>query len=259
MFSRCWQVGSPAGGELLYILVVTVAATAVAGLAYWAARRLAYRLLSGVVDRRLLGLLEPVFAVLAASLFLAVTANVYGFPLLALVALSALIIGSLALLVGFRHVIEEYFTGLVLVKAFGLKVGDYVEFEDARGYVVALGDTALVVRNPHRDLVYIPYTRLARSHFKRLKAGEGHEIKVHVHAPHGPGLARVREEASRIAGSLGVENARVDVESIGEDGVLLAVRGVIRDPRREEEIRYAILDHVYSAINPTSQTREDGG
>jgi small-conductance mechanosensitive channel len=252
-------VGSPAGGELLYILVVTVAATAVAGLAYWAARKLAYRLLSGVVDRRLLGLLEPVFLVLAASLFLAITAHVYGFLLLALVALSALIIGSLALLVGFRHVIEEYFTGLVLVKAFGLKVGDYVEFEDARGYIVALGDTALVVRNPHRDLVYIPYTRLARSHFKRLKAGEGHEIKVHVHAPHGPGLARIREEASRIAGSLGVENVRVDVESMGEDGVLLAVRGVIRDPRREEEVRYAILDHVYSAINPSPQTREGGG
>jgi hypothetical protein len=244
---------------LLYILAVTVVAVAVAGLAYWAARRLAYRLLSGFVDRRLLGLLEPVFAVLAASLFLAMAAHAYGFPLLALVALSVLIIGSSALLVGFRHVIEEYFTGLVLVKAFGLKVGDYVEFENARGYIVALGDTALVVRNPHRDLVYIPYTRLARSHFKRLKAGEGHEIKVHVHAPHGPGLAKVREEASRIAGSLGVENVRVDVESIGEDGVLLAVRGVIRDPRREEEVRYAILDHIYSAINPSPQTREDGG
>jgi small-conductance mechanosensitive channel len=252
-------VDLPAGGELLYILVVTVVAAAVAGLAYWAARRLAYRLLSGFVDGRLLKLLEPVFAVLAASLFLAVTAHVYGFPLLALVALSALIIGSSALLVGFRHVIEEYFTGLVLVKTHNLRVGDYVELENAGGYIVALGDTALVVRNPHRDLVYIPYTRLARSHFKRLKAGEGHEIKVHVHAPHGPGLAKVREEASRIAGSLGVENVRVDVESIGEDGVLLAVRGVIRDPRREEEVRYAILDHIYSAINPSPQTREGGG
>jgi small-conductance mechanosensitive channel len=244
---------------LLYALAVTVAAVAVAGLAYWAARRLAYRLLSGVVDRRLLRLLEPVFAILATSLFLAVTAHVYGFPLLALVALTVLAMGSSALLVGFRHVIEEYFTGLVLVKAYGLRVGDYVEFDDARGYIVALGGTALVVRNPHRDLVYVPYTRLARSGFKRLTAGEGHEIRVHVHAPHGPGLARIREEASRIAGSLGVENVRVDVESIGEDGVLLAIRGVIRDPRREEEIRYAILDHVYSTINPSPQTREDGG
>ena len=252
-------MGSPAGGELLYILAATVVATAVAGLAYWAARRLAYRLLSGVVDRRLLRLLEPVFLILAASLFLAITAHVYGFPLLALVALSVLIIGSSALLVGFRHVVEEYFTGLVLVKTYNLRVGDYVELENARGYIVALGDTALVVRNPHRDLVYIPYTRLARSHFKRLKAGEGHEIKVHVHAPHGPGLARIREEAARIAGALGVENARVDVESIGEDGVLLAVRGVIRDPRREEEIRYAILDHVYSAVNPSPRAREGEG
>ena len=249
----------PAGGGLPYVLAVTVVAVAVAGLAYWAARRLAYRLLSGVADRRLFRLLELVFAILAASLFLAVASHAYGFPLLALVALSVFTIGSLVLLVGFRHVIEEYFTGLVLVKAYGLRAGDYVEFENTRGYIVALGDTALVVRNPHRDLVYIPYTRLARSHFKRLAAGEGHEIRVHVHAPHGPSLARIREEAARIAGSLGVENVRVDVESIGGDGVLLAIRGVVRDPRREEEVRYAILDHVYSAIDPTPQTREDGG
>ncbi len=246
------------GGGLLYTLAVTAVAMAAAGLAYWAARRLVYRLLSGVADARLLRLAELVAIATSASLFLAVASHAYGFPLLALVALSALAIGSLALLVGFRHVIEEYFTGLVLVKTHKLRVGDYVEFENTRGYIVALGDTALVVRNPHRDLVYIPYTRLARSGFKRVSTGEGHEIRVHVHAPHGPGLAKIREEALRIAGSLGVENVRVDVESIGEDGVLLAVRGVIRDPRREEEIKYAILDSIYSAINPSLQTREDG-
>ena len=246
------------GGGLPYALAVTVVAVAVAGLAYWAARRLAYRLLSGVADVRLFKLAELVAIAVSASLFLAVASHAYGFPLLALVALTLLIVGLLTLLAGLRHFIEEYLTGLVLVKTYKLRVGDYVEFENTRGYIVALGDTALVVRNPHRDLVYVPYTRLARSGFKRLTAGEGHEIRVHVHAPHGPSLARIREEAARIAGSLGVENVRVDVESIGEDGVLLAIRGVIRDPRREEEIKYAILDHIYSTINPSPQTREDG-
>jgi small-conductance mechanosensitive channel len=246
------------GGDLPYALVATAVAAAVAGLAYWAARRLTYRLLSGVVDVRLLKLAELVLIVASASLFLAVASHAYGFPLLALVALTLLIVGLLTLLTGLRHFIEEYLTGLVLVKTYKLRVGDYVEFGNTRGYIVALGDTALVVRNPHRDLVYVPYTRLARSGFKRLAAGEGHEIRVHVHAPHDPSLARIREEAARIAGSLGVENVRVDVESIGEDGVLLAVRGVIRDPRREEEIKYAILDHIYSAINPSPQTQEDG-
>lgn len=247
------------GDGLLYVLAVTAATAAAAGLAYWAARRLAYRLLSGVADVRLLKLAELVLIAMSASLFLAVASHAYGFPLLGLATLVVLTVGLLALLVGLRHPIEEYLTGLVLVKARGLRVGEYVEFEDIRGCIVALGDTALVVRDPLRDLVYVPYTRLARSGFKRVSAGEGHEIRVHVHAPHGPGLAKIREEASRIAGSLGVENVRVDVESIGEDGVLLAVRAVIRDPRREEEIRYAILDHVYSAINPSPQTREDGG
>jgi hypothetical protein len=61
-------------------------------------------------------------------------------------------------------------------------------------------------------------------------------------------LLKIREEASRIARSLGVESVKVDVESVRQDGVLLVVRGIIRDPRREDEIRYAILDHIYSTI-----------
>jgi small-conductance mechanosensitive channel len=234
--------------ELLYALFVTIAAAVAAGLVYWVARRLAYRFLSGVIDKRLLRLLEFILIILAASLFLAVTAHVYGFPLLVLVALSVLIIGSLTLLVGFRHVIEEYFTGLVLVKAYELKVGDYVEFDNVRGYIVALEDTALVIRDSHRDLVYIPYTRLAHSSFKRFRVEEGHEIRVHVLVPPGLSLLKIREEASRIARSLGVESVKVDVESVRQDGVLLVVRGIIRDPRREDEIRYAILDHIYSTI-----------
>jgi hypothetical protein len=142
----------------------------------------------------------------------------------------------------------------VLVKAYGLKVGGYVELDNVRGYIVALEDTALVVRNPHRDHVYTPYTRLARSSFKRFRVEEGREIRVHVLVPRGLSLPKVREEASRMAGSLGVENVRVDVERVGEDGVLLAVRGVVRGSRRGGEIRYAILDHIYSAVNPSSQT-----
>jgi hypothetical protein len=77
---------------------------------------------------------------------------------------------------------------------------------------------------------------------------EGHEIRVHVLVPPGLSLLKIREEASRIASSLGVESVKVDVESVRQDGVLLVVRGIIRDPRKEDEIRYAILDHIYSTI-----------
>ncbi|MFZ8792274.1 MAG: mechanosensitive ion channel family protein, partial [Acidilobaceae archaeon] len=65
---------------------------------------------------------------------------------------------------------------------------------------------------------------------------------------HGFGLKRVKEEVSRLAGSLGIENIRVDIESVRQGGVILVVRGVIRDPRKEDEIKYAILDHVYSIM-----------
>ncbi len=233
---------------MLYTILVTVAAALGALLVYWTARRLAYRLLSKVIDRRLLRLLEFIFIILATSLFLAVTAHLYGFPMLALVSLSVFLIGSLTLLIGFRHVIEEYFTGLISVKAFDLKIGDYIEFNNVRGYIVALEDTALVIRDPHRDIVYIPYTKLAHSTFKRFRVEEGHEIRVRVLVPRGLGLIKVREEVSKIASALGIENIKVDVESVRQDGILLVVRGIIRDPRREDEIRYAILDHVYSLV-----------
>jgi len=236
------------GEEILYTVLVTVAAALGALLVYWVAHRIAHRLLSGVIDRRLLLLLEFIFIILAASLFLAVTAHVYGFPLLALVALSVFIVGSLTLLVGFRHVIEEYFTGLISVKAYGLRIGDYIEFNNVRGHIVALEDTALAVRDSHRDIVYIPYTRLVHSTFKRFRVEEGHEIRVRILVPHGFGLKRVKEEVSRLAGSLGIENIRVDIESVRQGGVILVVRGVIRDPRKEDEIKYAILDHVYSIM-----------
>jgi len=233
---------------LLYTVIVTIVAALGAVSVYWAARRLAYRLLSSVIDRRLLRVLEFIFVILAASLFLAVTAHIYGFPLLALVSLSLFVVGSLTLLLGFRHVIEEYFTGLISVKAYGLRIGDYIEFNGVRGHIVALEDTALVIRDPHRDMVYIPYTRLLHSTFKRFRVEEGHEIRVHVLVPRGLGPLRVKEELSKVASSLGIENIRVDVESVRHDGTLMIVRGIIRDPRKEDEIKYAILDHIYSTL-----------
>jgi hypothetical protein len=61
-------------------------------------------------------------------------------------------------------------------------------------------------------------------------------------------LKRVKEEVSGLAGSIGIENIKVDIESVRQGGVVLVVRGIIRDPRKEDEIKYAILDHVYSIM-----------
>ena len=237
-----------AWSDILYYAVLTVAAALAAILVYLAVRRLVLRVLAAFMDRRLVLLLELLFILLALSLFLAVISSIYGLSTIFIVTLAVFLAILVAVLVGTRHVIEEYLTGLVAVKAYDLKVGDYIEFNTIRGHIVALDDMAIVVRDSHRDLVYIPYTRLVHGVFKRFRVEEGHEVRVHILVPHGVGLKRVKEEIVRIAESLGLENVRVDIGSVRSDGVILVARGIIRDPRREEEVRYAILDQVYGVM-----------
>lgn len=234
--------------DLVYLAVITVVAAFVAITLYWAAHRLISRVLGGFIDRRLLLVLEFLFMLLAISIFLAVVSHIYGFPLIFVLSLSIFLVGALALLLGARHVLEEYFTGLIAIRAFDLKVGDYVEFDHIKGHIVAIEDTAIVIRDSQRDLVYIPYTKLVHSTFKRFRVEEGHEVRVHILIPHGVGLKKVKEEILKLAETLGLENVRVDIGSMRSDGVVLAIRGIIRDPRREEEIKYAILDHIYSIV-----------
>lgn len=236
------------GEGVTYTIIATIIAAFIAIVVYLISHRIAVRLLSSIIDRRLLLFLEFIFILLALSLFLAIVAHLYGFPSLFIISLSIFAVGVLTILIGTRHVIEEYFTGLISVKAYDLKVGDYIELDDIRGYIVALDDTAVVVRDLQRDLVYIPYTKLVHSTFKRFRVEEGHEIRVNILVPHGVGLKRVKDEVTRIANSLGIEDVRVDIGSVRSSGVILVVRGIIRDPRKEQELRYAILDHVYSTL-----------
>jgi hypothetical protein len=59
---------------------------------------------------------------------------------------------------------------------------------------------------------------------------------------------KLRAELGSVASEYGVENFRIDVDHIGYRGVVLAARGILRDPRREEEVRYALLDKAYSLL-----------
>lgn len=52
-----------------------------------------------------------------------------------------------------------------------------------------------------------------------------------------------------MASAFGLEKLSVDVEKIGLKGVVVVARGVLKDPRREDELKYAILDRVYAEFS----------
>jgi small-conductance mechanosensitive channel len=137
-----------------------------------------------------------------------------------------------------------------------LHVGDYIEFNNMRGYITALEDTYIVLRDPRREYVYIPYTTLLRSPFRRVKTPEGHEVRIRLFVPRGQELKKVREAVEQVAKEYGLERLSVDVEKIGVRGVVVVVRGMLKDPRQEDEVKYAVLDRVYATFQSIRQTTD---
>lgn len=189
---------------------------------------------------------EMVIALLIISFAVGSIASLYGFREVFIVVFGLFILGVLAIIIGSRHVLEEYMSGVLAIEIHDLRVGDYIEVDHVRGYIVALNETSVVVRDMHRDLVYIPYTKLLHSPFKRFRVEEGHEIVIPIVIPYVSDLAELRNRIMERARELGIENVRISIESLSEKSIRLIIRGIIRDLRREEEIRYSMLDEIYS-------------
>jgi len=234
----------------IYIIGISLAI-----ILYIFGKRALFKYFKRILGKELLRAFELTMALLALTLFIAVlnfALNVYAvFALFLALFLTSL----LALILGSRHVLEEYLTGNFATKTYGLRVGDYVELDKVRGYIVSVDETSIVIRDPQRDLVYIPYTALVHNPFKKVRIEEGHEIRLPIFVPYGVDLKKMREELANIANSYGVENFRVDVESIGAHGVTLVARGVLRDPRREDDLKYELLDRAYAIATLSGQTQ----
>ncbi|AEA13353.1 potassium transport membrane protein [Thermoproteus uzoniensis 768-20] len=228
-------------------IAVTLAALGASAASYLAARigfsRLAEGL--GIEPTPLFG---AVSILLAAVIFLGVETLAYNVYALFLLMVLFLAFALAGLLIALRHMIEEYFTGIVVSRVHGIHIGDYVQVGKTAGYVVAMRPTALVVRDFRRNLVHIPYTKLIHEPFNLVKIEEGHEIRVYMYMPYKIDVNKLRAELGAVASEYGVENFRIDVDHIGYRGVVLAARGILRDPRREEEVRYALLDKAYSLL-----------
>ncbi|MEM1611565.1 MAG: mechanosensitive ion channel [Sulfolobales archaeon] len=198
-------------------------------------------------------------ALLSISLFLAFTAFIHGAHEIFVLIFSLFVISFLVIIIGARHVLEEYITGIFASKTFDLRVGDYIEIGDIKGYIAALDDTNVIIRDIRRGLIYVPYTMFAHTPFKRAKVEEGYDIRITITLNRHIDLEEIRKELNRIAADLGLSNIRLDIEAIEASEITLSIRGSIKDPRKQEEIRYTILDRLYSLLFPKSKVDYEAG
>jgi Mechanosensitive ion channel. len=219
-----------------------VVAIAVFILAMYSVRRFFSKALSW--EQRFL--LEVLVLLFSISLFLAVASPAIQMHYLFYLVFAVFILTMGILLLGTWRILEQYLTGLFVTRVLDLHVGDYVEFDDVRGYITALTDAYVVVRDPRREYAYIPYTVLLQRPFRRIKTPEGHEVRIKLFVPRWQELKKVREVVEQVAKEYGLERLSVDVEKIGVRGVIVVVRGLLKDPRQEDELKYAVLDRVYA-------------
>ncbi|MGC9149189.1 MAG: mechanosensitive ion channel domain-containing protein [Sulfolobales archaeon] len=234
--------------QYLWSILIVIIAVFLAIILYISTHKYLFKHISRALRRPFIILFEIVIVFFSLSIIIASIAILYGFHEIFVIIFTLFIIASIILIIGSRHVIEEYISGLFVPDLFDLKIGDYIEIEGFRGHIVAIDDTSIIIRDPHRDLIHIPYTTLLHKSFKKFRIEEGHEIIVPTTIPLRASIRTLREDILRIASELGIENTRISIESISENSMKIIIRGIIRDPRREEEIRYSLLDQIYNKL-----------
>ncbi|MEM2204583.1 MAG: mechanosensitive ion channel family protein [Sulfolobales archaeon] len=231
------------------VYITYIVATAASIMLYVISSVTLFKQLARVLGKEMLIVLRIAMILLSISVFLAFTSYLYGAHEIFVLIFTLFIISFLVIVMGARHVLEEYVTGIFASKAYDLRVGDYIEVGSIKGYITALDDTSIIIKDSRKGLIHIPYTMLTHTPFKRVKPEEGYEIRIQVFLPHEVDVDRILEDARKIARELGLDDVKADIESIEKSGVVILVRGLIRDPRREDEIKYSILDKLYKSLS----------
>ncbi|MEZ0248043.1 MAG: mechanosensitive ion channel domain-containing protein [Thermoproteus sp.] len=237
------------------VLLIALGASVVS----YIAARLGFSQLMEKLGVEVTAVFNAISVLLAVVIFLAVASFAYNVYALFLLMTTFLVLALVGLLIALRHLIEEYSAGVFISRVHGIHIGDYLQVGKTAGYIVAMRPTSLVIRDFKRNLVHIPYTKLIHESFHLVRVEEGHEIRVHMYMPYGSDVNRLRVELGHVASEFGVENFKIDVDHIGYRGVVLTARGILRDPRREEEVRYALLDRAYAFLATGKKQRGASG
>lgn len=232
-----------------YVSYAFYAAAAAASMIFYViSQSVIFRYLVKILAKEALTVFRLALILFSVSFFLALTSPVLGAHDIFILVFALFLLSFLSVLLGARHLLEEFFTGVFASRAYDLKVGEYVEIEGVRGYIVALDEASIVVKDPRRGLVYVPYTKIVRSPFSRIPLEEGHRMRVEISVPRSADLEGLGREILSRAAELGVEEPEIHIDSVEPSAVKISFQGIVKDPRREDEVRREILLKALSAL-----------
>lgn len=164
---------TPADG--LAALFLVAAALWIGGWSQQVAYRLAYRRVRDAGLRRALATFTQ-YVVIVAGVLLSL--RILGFNLTALAVFAA----SLGVGIGFglQNIVNNFFSGLLLLGERPLRVGDYVRIGDEQGYVTQIGIRSLTVRTDDRQEVIIPNAAVIGEKFTNWTRSDSMIREVHT-------------------------------------------------------------------------------
>ncbi|MFB6469967.1 MAG: mechanosensitive ion channel domain-containing protein [Vulcanisaeta sp. AZ3] len=186
-----------------------------------------------------------IFRIILAVIILSAIAYVYGQYL---IVGALLIIVAVILIIGMRPIIEEYFTGKIsrLIRDYSLDIGDHVEVMGIKGYVIKQTSLGLVIRNSRNELIYVPYTLLMKNMIRKVSPTEGIEVRIPFKVPKdGVLIDDLREELNEYMKDQGIEDPHVDIAAIEDKYVELIARGIYKDLRTIDDVKYSILNKAF--------------
>ncbi|PKF63398.1 mechanosensitive ion channel protein [Psychromonas sp. psych-6C06] len=127
-------------------------------LTRWFAKILTKRLTSNKTDPNIIHLLQRVFYVIAMAIILITTLDLINVPITAFAFLS----GAIAIGFGFgaQNIINNFISGWILMWERPIRIGDFLEVEDAKGVVEEINTRSTRIRRVDGVHLLIPNSKL---------------------------------------------------------------------------------------------------
>ncbi|HBY87770.1 MAG TPA: mechanosensitive ion channel protein [Colwellia sp.] len=142
------------GGLLLIPLIIYLGLL----LTRWIVKLITNRLTTNKTDPNIIHLLQRVFYVIAISILLITTLDLINIPITAFAFLS----GAIAIGFGFgaQNIINNFISGWILMWERPIKIGDFLEVENAKGVVEEINTRSTRIRRVDGVHLLIPNSKL---------------------------------------------------------------------------------------------------
>lgn len=143
---------------LIHILLIPAVILTGIILTRWIAKLISKRLVVKKVDPNVIHLLIRLFYVIAMAILLVTTLELINVPITAFAFLS----GAIAIGVGFgaQNIINNFISGWILMWERPIRIGDFLEVEDAKGVVEEINTRSTRIRRVDGVHLLIPNSKL---------------------------------------------------------------------------------------------------